>query len=222
MYTTVHILILVSRAFNVELPAEMIQYIIRLAVSAPLFKFDLIEKVALRQQLLDKSEEQLVGGEGDAIGGRILSMKRAIHIAIIEMGLSCHPVSKWNALMCDCDVPMSTEEALSNPEKIWSTELCILTDEQRNSQISYDLKVLTIDFMRKLVETPRFVRVDNLINFDGKWIEFHYTYDFGTRKWPTYIVESFKVFAQEYEWENMYPNLYGKDGWCSEHHNEKK
>ena len=103
--------------------------------------------------------------------GRVESMRRAIQISILEMGIPCKPLAHGGTRWGWCN-RMSVEDANSEHHQIYSMEACVMTDEQRKSTMSHDLKVLTIDFMRQVVKTPGFVHIGNLINFDGKWIKY--------------------------------------------------
>ena len=99
---------------------------------------------------------------------------------------------------------MSIEDAIAEPHQIYSTQVCVMTDEQRKSVLSHDLKVLTIDFMRQVVKTPGFVHIGNIINFDGKWIKYYPSRSMIWRGCNEYIINGFEVDAYNQEWEKMY------------------
>ena len=111
---------------------------------------------------------------------------------------------------------MSIEDAIAEPHQIYSTEVATLDDEQRKSTICNDLKVLTINFMTQVVNTPGFVHIGNLINFDGHWIKYFPSSSMIWRGRYEYIVSGFKVQAEDYEWKKMYPSLYGKKEWLAD------
>ena len=151
--------------------------------------------------------------------GRVESMRRAIQISILEMGIPCKPLAHGGTRWGWCN-PMSIEDAIAEPHQIYSMQACVMNDEQRKSTMSHDLKVLTINFMRQVVKTPGFVHIGNLINFDGKWIKYSSSRSMIWRGREEYVICGFEVDAYDQEWEKMYPSLYGKDGWCREHLNE--
>ena len=166
MYPTT--LLLILEYYRARLPVEIVKHIIRM--SRPV--------LAIKDELLgDKSGEKRWSPEGNlivciygGITGRLFSMERAIQIAVLEMELPCHPMddSSFNP---DPDSLITIEEAIANPQVIRCTRVCQMTHEQRHSQVACDLKALTIEYMRRLVETPYYVHMGNLINFDGEWIK---------------------------------------------------
>ena len=207
MYPT--LLLLISQYYGAVLPVELVKRLILMSRPVLPFKEDLISTRFSR--VWDKRLKRTYDptGVGFAPLARIYSMERAIQKAVLEMGLPCCPMS-WEGER------MTAEEAIAVPEEIRTTRECKMTRTQRDSQVSSDLKVLTIEYMRKLVEIPRFVHMRNLINFDGVWVKCRRTFHpaAGTKTRSYYLVEKFVVICDTSEWENMYPNLYGQDGWC--------
>ena len=201
MYPTV--LLLVAEHYGVSLPVEVVKCIIRGSRPVLPYKKELLLGLAEPPGKLQM--ERLYAA-------RISSMERAIQIAVLEMNLPCCPMY-WYTRKNDPDALIPVEEAIAEPHLIQYTKVCSMTHEQRYSQASYDLKVLTIEYMRKLVETPQYVCMGNLINFDGTWIK--------CRRWTprspfgyhrhrrSYLVDGFRAELDKTERENMYPSLYG-------------
>lgn len=208
MYPTV--LLLVAEHYGVSLPVEVAIQIIRGSRPVLPYKKELLLGLAEPPGKLQM--ERLYAA-------RIYSMERAIQIAVLEMGLPCCPMY-WYTRKNDPDALIPVEEAIAEPHLIQHTKVCSMTHEQRYSQAAYDLKVLTIEYMRKLVETPQSIYMGNLINFDLYWIKCQRKIieRFGTgrtARWPLdqrYQVDGFRVELDKSERENMYPSMYGHGG----------
>ena len=206
MYPT--LLLLVSEHYGASLPTEVVVRIIKASRPCLPFKDELFKITGNPRWIKCYTKRAATG----TVLGRILSMERAIQIAVLEMGLPCCPMY-WYTHEDDPDALIPSEEAIASPHLIEYTKECTMTPEQRYSQASYDLKVLTIEYMRKLVETPQYVCMGNLINFDGTWIK--------CRRWTprspfgyhrhrrSYLVDGFRAELDKTERENMYPSLYG-------------
>ena len=137
------------------------------------------------------------------------------------MGLPCCPM-RWYTQKDDPDALIPVEEAIAEPHIIRESKACSMTPEQRCSQVAYDLKLLTIEYMRELVKTSQPIYMGNLINFDGTWIKCNRTIIRGFKAWSSqwqcqqfgwsgaiYQVNGFRVVLDKTERENMYPSLYG-------------
>ena len=218
MYPITFLLVLQRR--GIVLPVEVAEYIIRISWPPCLaFKDELLLD---RKGCLEVCDVQHTAApEEECMMGRIDSMARAIQIAVLDMGLPCCPM-KWYTQKDDPDALIPVEEAIAEPHIIQESKACSMTPEQRYSQLAYDLKLLTIEYMRKLVETSKPIYMGNLINFDGTWIKCQRTGVRGFKAWTSrwqcqqagwsgriYQVNGFRVVLDKTERENMYPSLYG-------------
>ena len=216
MYPITFLLVLQRR--GTVLPDEVVEYIIRISWPPCL---------VIKDELLKDREFgwlKGVGADGVTVNhgmGRIDSLERAIQIAVLDMGLPCCPM-RWYTQKDDPDALIPVEEAIAEPHIIRESKACSMTPEQRCSQVAYDLKLLTIEYMRELVKTSQPIYMGNLINFDGTWIKCKRTPPRGFKGWSSqwqcqragwsggiYQVSGFRVVLDKTERENMYPSLYG-------------
>ena len=89
MYPTT--LLLVSQVYGVMLPVEVVKYIIRLSRPVLPFKADLLTKILYICEMSPALHYRKNNSCGEE--GRVESMRRAIQISILEMGIPCKPLA---------------------------------------------------------------------------------------------------------------------------------
>jgi len=185
-------LTLIARSFGVELPMEVHKKIMA----------GTVEKVPLMLELGNSSIEMLNSpaphqyptrpgsGSYHLDYGRVESMARAVKVGALELGAPCAR-----------NYAFTRAQVIENPHLATRMFESKLHPTQRRSQQSFDLKTLAIDMERYQSGSNIYIRAAHYTQFDGWWLG-------GQGRLQC------KANLRKFEFQNMWPTLYGKGGWA--------
>ena len=184
-------LTLIARSFGVELPMEVHKKIMA----------GTVEKLPFALELGNSSIEMLNSpthyptrpGSGNyhLDYGRVESMARAVKVGALELGAPCAR-----------NYAFTRAQVIENPHLLPVNGIFEfkLHPAQRRSQQSFDLKTLAIDMVRYQTGNRNYIYDSHYKHFDGDWIGL--------------CGGKFKANLRKFEFQNMWPTLYGKGGWA--------
>ena len=187
-------LTLIARSFGVELPMEVHKKIMA----------GTVEKLPFALELGNSSIEMLNSpaphqyptrpGSGNyhLDYGRVESMARAVKVGALELGAPCAR-----------NYAFTRAQVIENPHLLPVNGIFEfkLHPAQRRSQQSFDLKTLAIDMERYQSGSTIYIRAAHYTQFDGWWL-------------GGYCRLQCKANLRKFEFQNMWPTLYGKGGWA--------